>query len=96
MYVASSPTRSELAQGHPADGRREARPSWTPGQQQIEHAQEDQANERALALTYGYRDVAIFRRIRWTFRKYWGKAGGGRELRCFAWKEPEFSQALMG
>ena len=64
--------------------------------QQIEHAQEDQAKEHALALKHGYRDVAQFRRVRWTFLKYWGKAGGSRELRCFSWKEPEFSQALMG
>jgi hypothetical protein len=63
--------------------------------QEIERASEDPAKEHASCVQFGYRDVSHFRRVRATFLKYWGKPDGHVELRYFAWKEPEFSQALM-
>jgi hypothetical protein len=63
--------------------------------QQIERASGDPAKEHDLCTRFGYADVSHFRRVRATFLKYWGKPDGHVELRYFAWKEPEFSQALM-
>jgi hypothetical protein len=64
--------------------------------QAIERASEDAAKEHALCVEFGYRDISHFRRVRTTFVKYWGKQDGARTLATFVWKEPEFSQALMG
>ncbi len=64
--------------------------------QHIERAGEDHEKEHALCLKYGYADIFHFGRVQRTFLKYWGDANGSDELRQFIWKEPEFSQALMG
>ncbi len=64
--------------------------------QAIDRASEDPAKEHALCVEFGYRDISHFRRVCKTFVKYWGKQDGARTLATFVWKEPEFSQALMG
>ena len=64
--------------------------------QRIERARDDAAEEHALAVAAGYTDASHFRRVRATFRKYWGAPNGSDVLREFGWKEPEFSQAIMG
>jgi hypothetical protein len=63
--------------------------------QAIEHEQDRQA-QQALCARFGYRDFFHFRRVRATFLKYYGDPNDGVELATFAWKEPEFSQALLG
>jgi hypothetical protein len=63
--------------------------------QAIERAGEDPAREHELCIQFGYQDISHFRRVRATFLKYWGDPNDHHELRYFAWKEPEFSQALM-
>jgi hypothetical protein len=63
--------------------------------QKIERVEGDRAEEGRLCVELGYRDYWHYRRVHWTFRKYYSKASNPTSLRHQSWAEPDFSSAIM-